>query len=217
MAKISFSFEISRSSNNTIELSNTNSEWERKYSAALEIYKEEYLQEIDRFKTLDEKANKILVIVGFLIAALIALIGNIKPFELLDLAIVTPNLYWTVTIISLSLYILCFFLLFQTTYFLLKVLDVKPSSRFANFANQRNFDTTDANGWFYEQIHLYEECKEKIEKTNSNKIELIKKSTNYLKYSIVILFLTFILIPLIANGISKYHSTNCTSSTTLTK
>ena len=38
-----------------------------------------------------------------------------------------------------------------------------------------NFDTTDANGWFYEQIHIYEECKEKIEKTNSNKIELIKK------------------------------------------
>lgn len=67
--------EITNTEQNTNQV-DLNDDWEKKYDITIEILKEEYLVALDRFKFVEEKANKYLVVISLFIAGFFTVLAS---------------------------------------------------------------------------------------------------------------------------------------------
>ena len=103
-------------------------EWKVRYDIALEIAKQEYLLQIERIKNIDEKIEKFLIVTAALIAALVAILGNLNKI----LSIYQKNEYcanFILNIIIVLLIIYSLYISFDTLNNFLKGLEIKETRR----------------------------------------------------------------------------------------
>ena len=186
--------------------------WERKYLSLLETYREEYLQEISSFRAMDEKANKIFVILSVFIAGLIAMIGTIK---LDDLFLYSNFAVYILVFVFLLLFI-CFVLAYKVIHSLLYVIKAKSIGRMVNFEDPDDsefkdyFDKSDPNSFDCYLVKCYELAKLETASKNQEKLNAINMAFKNVMHFVLFSFFSLMLIPLLVNISIGYSKKNIT-------
>ncbi len=166
-------------------------EWKVRYDIALEIAKQEYLLQIERIKNIDEKIEKFLIVAAALIAALVAILGNLNNI----LSIYQKNescANFILNIIIVLLIIYSLYISFDTLNNFLKGLEIKETRRMPSTIELINDPKEASLEWTYVVIEFYDEARKFLDKVSRDKITYLSKGQASLRKQAIAIFLVIV-------------------------